>query len=220
MSKLVVLGLGRAATAWYVSELHRRYALQRDTWSTCPLVLHQLDFQTINPHLPDGYEVLKPLLMEVFQDLHVYAPEAVLVPNITLHAILDRLDPVLWKWVHPVHLATEALQSGQAYILGTRHTWGQGYLSEAFGDAGIAPLEPPAHVVTLSDALRLDVDAGTATDLQIQAWALEVVKLAAEAPVVLACTELSMAASALQLENTVDLADLQLNAAVKVVQSA
>lgn len=220
MSKLVVVGLGQAATAWYVSELHRRYALHRDPWSTCPLTLHQLDFQTINPHLPAGYEALKPLLTQVCQDLRAYAPEAVLVPNITLHATLDRLDAVTWEWVHPVPLATEVLRSGPAYILGTRHTWGQGYLPDAFEGAGIAPLEPPAHVVALNDALRLDVDAGTATDHQVQAWALEVVKLAAEAPVVLACTELSMAASSLQLENTVDLADLQLNAALEVVLSA
>lgn len=222
MSKLAILGMGTAITAWYIETLHRMYAREQSQWSTAPFDLHPLDFNSINPHLPGDFNALAVPLNAAMENISTRSPHAILVPNITVHEALDALQPEGYsKLLHPFRLAIETCETPHqpVFILGTRHTEKRGYAKHFLQSAGWEVQPTPASLTLMSDELRLAVSENKATSDQLQSWELAVTHLQLNGLIILACTELSMAAAGLSLSGIVDLAQLQLKAALSVISS-
>ena len=86
-----VLGLGSNSTQYYFQRIHQKYKEQNQEFSTCSLLLYQIDFQEINPFLPSEFSVLKPILKNHLNQISQLGISKLLIPNITLHETLDQI---------------------------------------------------------------------------------------------------------------------------------
>jgi aspartate racemase len=64
-----VLGLGKESTNYYLDRIHQKFNELKGGFSTCPLLLYQIDFQEINPFLPNQFIHLKPKLEAYFKQI-------------------------------------------------------------------------------------------------------------------------------------------------------
>ena len=58
-NKLVVIGLGSRSTAFYLQALNKEYNAKFGGYSTCPLVLYNVNFHAINTLLPRRFKSVK-----------------------------------------------------------------------------------------------------------------------------------------------------------------
>ncbi len=58
---LGLLGLGSRSTQHYIGLMNARYNALHGGYSTCPFVMLNVDFNRINPFLPDDFEHLGPV---------------------------------------------------------------------------------------------------------------------------------------------------------------
>lgn len=188
--KIGLLGLGRRATDFYLQHLpHDREHLQ----------LIELDFDSdINPYLPSNELMLDGKLrteLERFADV-----DAILIPNITLHETLDRIDPDGSRFpvAHAVRETLDFLASKQVEtitLFGSLYTMNAESLKNQFEPRGIQ-LNPPAekHQVII-DKLREAVYAGGETQDALDEYQQLIDHYGKASVVVLACTELSLVTS-------------------------
>lgn len=206
--------LGEQATSFYQTELNRLYGHSHGEQETCPLQLVAMDFERLNASLPDNYAALKSLLGTLFEKLETTGSAVYLLPNITVHVAVDRLDlPGVEhaKIVHPLACGISTLEAGgitRITLVGTRHTMQSGQLADYFEEKQIAVDFPDAEDIQALDSLRLEVFAnGYSASLKADMEKL----LAGYDNPVLACTELSMLNTDASF---IDLARLQVAAAI------
>lgn len=192
--KIALIRLGVQASEFYEKILRQQCEkIQGHAPSTVEVI--EADFDTINRHLPDNFIALKPLLLNMLSSFDLQEFSAVLIPNITLHTMIDRLnieDALMNKLIHPIKAGIGLLNEheiNRITLFGTRHTMQTDQLARYFRESGITVDSPsPQHIRQIDD-IRLQVyDSGYKEDLSEE---LHSVATLYEKPV-LACTELSL----------------------------
>ena len=208
-----ILGLGRVSTTYYFNEIQRRYQLQHDEFSTCELLLYQIDFQEINPFLPDNFENLIPKIENYFNQISKMEISHLLVPNITLHETLDKID-LPFEIYHPIDLTLNYLTEkaiSEIYIFGTLYTMNGKYISEKFAQKAVKISTPSDDDQTWIDTFRKAVYNETQTAAEVINFHQLIQKYSKKSPVLLACTELSVF-SPKDNPACIDMAELQIEA--------
>lgn len=216
MIKKGILGLGRQSTAFYLDRLRKLSAYDNSTRQVLSFVLYQIDFKQVNQFLPNQFEVLKPKITIILEELSKLKISALLVPNITLHEILDQIDSPI-KLFHPVDLSIGYLlqqKITQVVIFGTSYTMNSAYLTQKFAKKGIK-IRPPkvADQYFLDDYLR-QVFSNQASEDEIKKFN-DLIKIYSKNYfVILACTELSVYAKT-EGSRALDMANLQIKEFLK-----
>jgi len=211
-----ILGLGRVSTTYYFNEIQRRYQLQHDEFSTCELLLYQIDFQKINPFLPDNFKNLIPKIESYFTQISKMEISHLLVPNITLHETLDKIH-LPFEIYHPIELTLKYLDENsisEIYIFGTLYTMNGTYISEKFAQKAVKILKPNDANQNWIDAFRKAVYNETQTVDEVLYFRQLIQKYSKKSPVLLACTELSVF-SPKDNPACIDMAELQIEAFLK-----
>ncbi|KIA84617.1 hypothetical protein OA84_03685 [Kaistella solincola] len=206
-----ILGLGRVSTTYYFNEIQRRYQLLHDEFSTCELLLYQIDFQEINPFLPNNFENLIPKIESYLAQISKMGISHLLVPNITLHETLDKID-FPFEIYHPVDLAFNYLTEkaiSEIYIFGTFYTMNGRYICEKFAQKAVKSLKPNRADQTWLDTFRKAVYNETQTADEVKHFQNLIEKYTTKSPVLLACTELSVFSPKDNLR-CIDMAELQI----------
>lgn len=220
---LGLLGLGSRSTQFYLGLLNARYNALRGDFATCPLVMLNADFGRINPFLPDDFEKLDPVILEYLSKVVDLSIQRLIIPNITLHAAVDRVLPMVnspLEVVHPAHVAIRALQEmgvRESLLLGTRHTATSSYLPALFASAGITLYAPDAKIAARADRLRLSVCDGAEEETDVEWFNAAVTGLGAGMQVVVSCTELSLTLREPLAETVTDMARLQVEEALRLL---
>ncbi|MAY01418.1 MAG: hypothetical protein CMQ38_00395 [Gammaproteobacteria bacterium] len=193
--QLAILGLDRQATEFYQRYLQEYLEGHETTLKNSTAHVFKADFEELNPYLPDNYAELVPRLEKILGEIDLQNCRALLIPNITLHTILPRvnLDPKFRnRIINPISCALDYLQQcklGEITLAATRHTMLGTQLSDFFSSNGIRIQVPAAQDVQLIDAIRLRVFTKGAE----QALTNQLRQVLSRYPhVLLACTELSM----------------------------
>ena len=211
-----VLGLGAVSTAFYLKEIHRKYQERHEEFSTCPFLLYQIDFQEINPFLPNQFSVLIPKLEAYLKEISDLGISRLLVPNITLHETLDQIKTPL-EICHPVDFTLKYLEDNkisEVYLFGTLYTMNSEYLKLKFSAKNIKILKPSDSEQKWIDDFRKKVYLEKATSTEIEDFQNLIRKYSEKKPVVIACTELSIFAPK-ENPSCIDMMDLQIEAFLK-----
>ena len=106
---LGIIGLGYRTTAYYLKKLNSLYNNNFGGDSTCPYFLLNVNFDKINPFLPYQFDKYEPVLQTAITTLTKQANlDAILVPNITLHQSLNKLNGTI-SVIDPILLGLEEL---------------------------------------------------------------------------------------------------------------
>ena len=211
-----VLGLGAVSTALYLKEIHRKYQEKNDQFSTCPLLVYQIDFQEINPFLPNQFGVLIPKLKETLKEITTLGISKLLVPNITLHETLDQIKIPL-EICHPVDLTLKHLEENrisEVYLFGTLYTMNSEYLKSRFLAKKVKVLQSVESDQKWIDDFRKKVYQGNEILEEITFFQTLIQKYSEKNVVVIACTELSVF-SLKENPSCIDMMDLQVEEFLK-----
>jgi aspartate racemase len=210
--KIGLLGLGRRATDFYLQHLpHDRDHLH----------LIEVDFDNdINPYLPNNELMLDGKLrteLEKFDEA-----DAVLIPNITLHETLDRIEPDSSHFpvVHAVRETIARLKADgvkKITLFGSLHTMNTEALSAQFEKSEIQLNRPSHKDQEAIDNLRRTIYAGGETQDGLEEFQSLLENYKKNGPVVLACTELSLVVSGQQ--GVVDMARVSIERAMVLVNT-
>ncbi len=207
-----ILGLGSRSTCYYITLLNQYYNEIKGGYSTCPFILYNSDFDKINPYLPNQFESLKQELSKSIERIKSLNIGTLLIPNITLHETFDKLNSNI-PITHPVKLAIEAIiNSGQknVYLFGSKYTMESEYISVSLKKSGINILNLDNDTVAFIDNFRQSVYKGIESPNDTKKFIVLQKQLSKTAPVVMACTELSVFAE----EETIDMVRLQVKTAL------
>ncbi|UJF30868.1 hypothetical protein L0B70_05690 [Kaistella sp. 97-N-M2] len=211
-----VLGLGAVSTQYYLQQIHEKFQHENKEYSTCPLILYQIDFQEINPFLPNKFSDLIPQVKDYLEKIFALGIKKLLVPNITLHETLDQMDFPLEVY-HPVSLTLNYLQEknvSKAFLFGTSYTMNSDYLRRNFDDKDVTLLKPSNEDQEWIDHFRTMVYEGNVATSDSERFHETIKKYAASNPVLIACTELSLHARKND-DSCIDMAELQIEAFLK-----
>jgi aspartate racemase len=190
-----VLGLGEHSTKFYVNKLNSYYKDLYGGYSTCSFKLLNTDFNQINPFLPSNYDKFLPYLKNQLIELNNMGVSQILIPNITLHIAIDKLElpiELYAKIVHPIKGTIYLLKEegiDQITIVGTRHTSMSKSFIAYFLKQGIeVRTMNDAHIKQI-DVLRLSVyEKGYSPELERELFSI----VKEYNNPLLCCTELSM----------------------------
>ena len=215
MKQLVILGLGARSTLFYQSTLHKLSFNKEGAYATFPFILKQLDFNAINPYLPNNAAIISPILYRELRDYNTSAVN-LLVPNITIHEILDTMQFEL-HIIHPYkllvnELATKAISN--LVFFGTKHADSSSSIASYLSDQSIVKLRHDE--VLFLDDLRKKVYANTETNQDIKIFKTLVAKYSKTNIVIIACTELSII-NTNNRERVIDLALLQCHKSLELI---
>ena len=215
---LALLGLGSRTTSFYIEELNRLYNERKDANSPFPLLLIETDFNKINSLLPEASEQLDSILQEYINESEKLDVPYILAPNITLHETIDRLL-VQRNIIHPVHLSVLKIKQNEwteITLFGSLHSMQSSYISSYFKQNEIDVILPTQKDMLVIDEFRKHVYLETETEKQILNFNLQIEKYSKKAPIVLACTELSIFGTELDNKNILDMAQIQIESALNV----
>lgn len=211
-----ILGLGSASTQYYLNAIHEEFRNNSDEFSTYPLLLYQIDFQKLNPFLPNQFSELIPKLEDYLSKILQLGISELLIPNITLHETLDQMELPLQIY-HPVDLTLKYLKQNKiskVFLFGTLYTMNSDHQKNKFLAEGISLLKPGESDQKWLDDFRKKVYNKKESPKEIGDFQNLIKKYSKENPVVIGCTELSLYA----LRNTpscIDMANLQIEEFLK-----
>ena len=189
-----ILGLGSVSTNYYLQRIHQKYKDNNQEFSTCPFLLYQIDFQELNPFLPNDFEVLKPKLENYLEQVHNLGVTKLLIPNISLHETLDQIESP-FQICHALDLTLKYLKENNITsitLFGTNYTMNAAYIKEKFKSENIAIVLPQKEDQVWIDDFRKAVYTSSTTLSQESEFHDLIRKYGKKKPVVLACTELSV----------------------------
>lgn len=211
-----VLGLGAVSTNYFLRRIHEKFRINHEEFSTCPLLLYQIDFQELNPFLPNNFEALVPKLNSYLNDISNLGISKLLIPNITLHETVDQINLPI-DIIHPVELTVNFLKEKkieEAFIFGTSYTMNSQYLKKRFLENNILLIVPDLVDQNRIDEFRKKVYSGIETAAEIIVYKNLINKYSEKNLVLIACTELSLY-SLIDQSKCVDMAELQIEAFLK-----
>lgn len=216
---LGILGLGSETTAFYIRRLNQIYNIEKGGYSTCPYLLLNADFDKINPLLPYTSAALERVVQGYLSAMEELPIEHILVPNITLHETIDRLQTSK-TIIHPVRLTLAEIKKNQwdnVVLLGSAYTMQSAYMASLFEAENIKVLSPSAADCQFIDMLRKQIYAKTENAALIAKYHSLVAKYSKGFPLVLACTELSIYNPRQGSMSVLDMVDIQLQQAVQQI---
>lgn len=216
---LALLGLGSRSTSFYIRQLNKLYNEKKGGYSTCPFKLLNANFNTINPLLPNTSQQLDTIINNYILEIEKLDTEHLLIPNITLHETIDRLN-ISTKIIHPVHktvLKIKQTPYTKIVLFGSLHTMESSYIRSIFKANNIQIILPLKEDRLFIDQVRKKVYSETETDELIKKYHLIIEKYTTNYPVVLACTELSILKPKEKNALLLDMAQIQITEAVKTV---
>mgnify|MGYP000728287717 CR=1 FL=1 len=214
---LGILGLGSSSTLYYINQLNKKFNDKFGGYSTAPFLMLNINFDTINPYLPEGFEILEPIVLNSVKTLERMGCHTILIPNITIHRTLDRLEINALNVLHPIELTANHLKASgieEVVLLGSIYTMQSKY----FEQLGVNIIRPSTTEMQTIDNIRKDVYQGNISKKNQCQFQEVIGRYEQEAPIVLACSELSMIAESCLNKNTVDMVDLQVEAALKFLE--
>lgn len=215
---LGILGLGSRSTLFYIKELNRLYHKKHGGYSTCHFKLLNTNFDEINSLLPEVSEQLDTIVSRYIDELIQMQIGKILVPNITLHQTLERLD-IETPLIHPIDLTileVQKMNCKKVVLFGSLYTMQSAYVKSKFTKKGIEVFIPSKNDRILIDELRKYIYYETETADQIQAFNNLIEKYTRNYCTVLACTELSIASSNIHAK-LFDMSRIQLNIALNTL---
>jgi aspartate racemase len=215
---LAVLGLGSRTTSFYLSELNSLYKQKRGGYSTCPLLLLNTDFNTINSLLPNTSDALDLAVNQYINEIDKFDMQHLLIPNITLHETIDRLK-IKKNVLHPVHLTQKQIKENsweKVVLFGSLFSMNSTYIQGQFKENGIEVILPTQEDMLFIDAVRKQIYNETETEELITKYHGVIKKYSGNKPVILACTELSILKPKGN-RNLLDMAQVQMEEAVKLI---
>ncbi|WP_452224386.1 hypothetical protein [Lacinutrix chionoecetis] len=214
--QLVILGLGARSTLYYQNYLHKLYLKKHTGFATCPFTVKQIDFNLINPFLPNGAEVITPIIENELQSFNTNKTH-LLVPNITLHSILDAIDFKL-NIIHPITLLKNSLKltnSNKAVVFGTRHTNAVINYDYILSNEHMSLISLEEEDIEFLDELRQKVYSHLETDKDLSRYKT-LFKKYNNCIIIVSCTELSVINN-FAFHNVLDLAKLQCHEAISLI---
>lgn len=211
-----VLGLGKESTLFYLNQIQKRYQSDNKEWSTCRLIMYQIDFQELNPFLPNQFQDLIPKIQNYLEQIEKLGITKLLIPNITLHETVDQIEFDGFI-CHPLTLTLHFLQENnisQIFIFGTSYTMNSEYMKQKFSEKDIKLLTPTNDDQIWIDDFRKEVNQQKPTPDRILEFQNLIKKYSVDHPVVIACTELSLFALKNNL-SCIDMAELQIEEFLK-----
>jgi aspartate racemase len=226
-----LLGLADRSTRYYLQKLNAQYNHLYGGYSTCPIKLLNVDFERINPFLPDDFKQLIPVTRQSLLELLAMHVDQIVIPNITLHSTLEQfqLETELYeKIAHPLTLLSDVINfknRDEVRLLGTRHKNHGDYVSRYLERLQVSVTFPSQDNLQENEALRRDVYSDNEQKDQLTEFYTQINQYINEGDglVVIACTELSIAwDKAQQMNDTlfdksrvIDLSQLQIDAAIE-----
>jgi aspartate racemase len=214
---LAILGLGSRSTTFYISELNRVFNQIKGGYSTCPLILLNTNFDTINSLLPNTSKPLDTITQHFIHEIKKLDIEHILIPNITLHETVDRLV-VHKNIIHPIHLVVSKIKQNQwtkVVLFGSMHSMQSTYIRSHFSSNNIEIELPSQKDMLFIDEVRKRIYSETETEELINNYHVLIEKYTKNYPVVLACTELSIFKPT--NKNLLDMAQVQIIEAVQTI---
>lgn len=215
-TKLAILGLGSRSTLHYLKELNKLYHLEKGDYSTCQFTLLNTNFNAINQLLPNTSVALDAILQNYINEIEQFDIEEILVPNITLHETIDRLN-IQKTILHPLALTLAKIQENKTkeiVLFGSKYSMQANYIRSYFESNQIAIILPNQEEMLLIDEVRKQIYNKTETTELINKYFSIIDKYSKNNLIVLACTELSILKPTNQT-NIIDMAQLQIEAAIK-----
>ena len=215
-----ILGLGSYSTLFYIEELNTSFNKMHGGFSTCPFKMLNINFDKINNLLPNVSRELDEIVKTSIDELIDLGISVILVPNITLHETIDRLD-IKTKIIHPVHCALSEVEKKnhkKAVILGSKHTMESDYIKSIFASKDITTFLPSEEEMLFIDHVRKQVYQELETKERLVEFNKMIEKYTEDNAVIIACTELSVALSR-HKENVFDMARIQIEYALKEIET-
>lgn len=216
---LGILGLGSQSTQFYIKELNSLYNKQFKGYSTCPFKLLNTNFDAINNLLPNTSKSLDTIVKQYIDDLISLKVDVILVPNITLHQTLDRLNCSI-SIVHPLAATITEIHKNKykkVLLLASIYTMNSTYIKSYFANNDIAVLLPSEEDMQYVDEVRKQIYEGTETKKILKDYNRMVEKYAQNNAVVIACTELSLGLVNNKDLEIFDMSRIQINQSIKVI---
>ncbi|WP_299247820.1 aspartate/glutamate racemase family protein [uncultured Lacinutrix sp.] len=195
MSTLGLLGLGSFSTLFYIKELNALYNAKHGGFSTCPFKMLNVDFNAINNLLPNTSKALDTIVKDSLNKLQNLQIDTIVVPNITLHETIDRLN-IRTNLIHPIEETISRIKESKhanVTIFGTLYTMQSNYITSKFTAQNITILQASKEDMQQIDDLRIAIYNGKETEAQLVIFNKLINKYTKNGIVVLACTELSVA---------------------------
>ncbi|WP_452229919.1 aspartate/glutamate racemase family protein [Lacinutrix sp. MEBiC02404] len=216
--KLAILGLGSRSTLFYISELNRLYNNEKGDYSTCPFVLLNTDFNSINALLPNTSKQLDAVVNAYIKQIETFDAPHVLIPNITLHETIDRLD-ITTNVLHPISLSIKKMKENhwsKVVLFGSYFSMQASYIKDHFLDNGMEVILPTEEDMLFIDDVRKQVYNETESVALLEKYHSLINGYAAKNPVILSCTELSIVKPNGN-KKVLDMAAIQIEEAIKKV---
>lgn len=217
---IAILGLGSESTLHYIDALNQKYNAIFGAYSTCPFVMHNVDFNTINIYLPDNYKAIEPILKKHLDGLNSSEIKRILIPNITLHKCIDKMDldaELVNKICHPLKLLKAYFKNNKVknfVVFGTKHSMVSNYFKDYTLQAKQVNISN-SDLNTLENLRNNVYKKGlTAANKKILRQLID--KYDGTTKVIIACTELSLLLKKNKIKHCIDLADMQINSALQV----
>lgn len=194
--KTGILGMGAVSTLHYIKRLNEVYSNSSGSDNTFPFILLNTDFSKVNRWLPNHFEKIEAQILPYLKNMESFGIEQLIVPNITIHETIDRIlktTSFTFQFAHPLSILSEKLlKEGitDVYILGTRYTMEQGYLSGYLSRFNIQTHLMNEEMKDYIDGLRKAVY--DRNDLDLKAVKNKLITFFGRHDIVLACTELSV----------------------------
>ncbi|WP_299381733.1 aspartate/glutamate racemase family protein [uncultured Lacinutrix sp.] len=195
MSTLGLLGLGSFSTLFYIKELNALYNAKHGGFCTCPFKMLNVDFNAINNLLPNTSKALDTIVKDSLNKLQDLQIDTIVVPNITLHETIDRLN-IRTNLIHPIEETISRIKESKhanVTIFGTLYTMQSNYITSKFTAQNITILQASKEDMQQIDDLRIAIYNGKETEAQLVIFNKLINKYTKNGIVVLACTELSVA---------------------------
>ena len=215
-----ILGLGNRSTLFYIDELNKKFNALFKGYSTCPFILYNINFEKVNPYLPNQFNKLTPLLTLYINDIKRLGINFLLIPNITLHEAIDKIYTDL-DVAHPVQLTMVKLidcELTEAVIFGSLYTMQSTYLKNSFQQNKILLIEPKMEDQKFLEYFREQIYYERETEMDLKEYNRLLIFYSKDHPLLIACTELSICTSQMEL-NIFDMAALQIENTIALFQT-
>jgi len=218
-----LLGLGSETTRYYFKRLNEIYNKIYGDYSTCPIKLLNANFNDINPHLPNGFEAIEEITKDYLKELNNLSVDSILVPNITLHETIDRLElnsEIKDKFIHVLDVLIKRLKDQKikkVVIFGSKYTMSADYIPNKLKQAEIQVLKAEEKDQLFLDQFRTDIYEGERDSIDQKRFEDLIKKYNSQGSILLACTELSIVSENLNSPTLFDLVNIQLEEAVKLI---
>ncbi len=217
--KIGILGLGSRSTLFYIENLNNIYNKRFGSYHSFPCLIYNVDFNTINPHLPDKFDKLIPTLKNHLTNIFNLKINYCLIPNITLHETYD-LANLSYNICHPIKLTVDYLTAhkiNKVVLFGSKYTMTSNYIKSNLKKNHIAVILPDEQDMANIDILRQKLYNYTESKTDIENYKLLIKKYSGNTPILISCTELSILNDDIEnLGTIIDCAFLQIEHAINL----